>query len=171
VDTITFVVTMIDADLAIALLFASTVLSLKWWKQITIHRLLKRSKKDVSNVQEQPNEVNRISSNPIMMTTSSDAQIKSKSKEKTQALGQHKRIPNSSELLNKKVVTCEMIEVGHVISINKQSMTILHKTGQEYIISTYYIREYNQENIVTDISIRYLYHYKSQEKAQLYAQK
>ncbi len=168
-DTIIFVVTIIAANLAIALLFASTVLSLKWWEQITIHRLLKRSKKDISKMQGQPNDVNRISSNPIIMTTRTGAQIKSKSK--TQALVQHKRIPSLSELINKKVTTCEMIEVGRVISINKQSITILHKTGQEYIISTYYIRGYNQENIVTDISIRYLYHYKSEEKAQLYAQK
>jgi hypothetical protein len=160
---------MIGASLAIALLFASTVLSLKWQKQITIHRLLKGSKKDINKMQEQPNDGNRISSNHIMMATSSDAQIKSKSK--TQALVQHKCIPSLSELINKKVVTCEMIEVGHVISINKQSMTILHKTRREYIISTYYIREYNQENIVTDISIRYLYHYKSEEKAQVYAKK
>jgi hypothetical protein len=53
-----------------------------------------------------------------------------------------------------------MVDVGNITAIDKQSMTVLHDTEQEYIIPTYYLREYNKENVVIDISIRYLYHYK-----------
>ena len=81
-------------------------------------------------------------------------------KSQSQSLVQLKRISNWSELLNKKVKTCEMVDVGNLIAIDKQSMTVLHDTKQEYIIPTYYLREYNKENVVIDISIRYLYHYK-----------
>jgi predicted ATP-binding protein involved in virulence len=39
VDTIVYVIMMIGASLAMALLFASTVLSYKWWNLPLIHRL------------------------------------------------------------------------------------------------------------------------------------
>jgi hypothetical protein len=71
---------------------------------------------------------------------------------------------NWNELINKKVKTCEMVDVGRIIGIDKQSMTVLNKSKQEYVIPTYYIREYNQENVVIDISIRYLYHYKPEQE-------
>jgi hypothetical protein len=38
VDTIIYVIMMIGASLAMALLFASTVLSYKWWNLPLIHR-------------------------------------------------------------------------------------------------------------------------------------
>jgi hypothetical protein len=53
-----------------------------------------------------------------------------------------------------------MLDVGNIIAIDKQSMTALRDTKQEYIIPTYYLREYNKENVMIDISIQYLYHYK-----------
>ena len=173
VDTIIFEVTMVGANLAIALLFASTVLSLKWWKPTTIHRLLEKGRKNISKIQVQeqsdpgrilPSSTSLPSSNSITRTINSETQSRAKSKAQTLQL---KQISSLNELINRNVKSCEMVDVGHVIGIDKQSMTILHETGQKYTISTYYIREYNQGNIIVDISIKYLYHYKSGEKSQL----
>jgi hypothetical protein len=73
---------------------------------------------------------------------------------------------NWSELINKNVKTCEMVDVGQITIIDKHSMTVIHDSKQKYNIPTYYIRESDQQNVVIDISIRYLHHYKSEEKSQ-----
>jgi len=39
------------------------------------------------------------------------------------------------------------------------SVTINSASGQEYVISKYWIRGYNKEIAVLDTSIRYLHHY------------
>ena len=147
-DTIILVVSMIGASLMIALIFASTVLSFKWWNMVLIRRH-HRSKNNQQKQQENNREL-------IPQHTS--VKVKSQS----QNLVQLKRISSLNELINKKVKTCEMADVGNIIAIDKQSMTVLHETKQQYIIPTYYIREYNTENVVMDISIRYLYHYKAE---------
>jgi hypothetical protein len=143
---------MIGSSLAIALLFAATVLSFKWWKMIVIHRH-HRSKKNQQKKQD---------SNRELIPQHKIVEVKSQS----QKLVQLKRMSNWNELINKKVKTCEMVDVGRIIGIDKQSMTVLHESKQEYVIPTYYIREYNQENVVIDISIRYLYHYKPEQELQ-----
>lgn len=147
-DTIIFVVTMVGASLAVALLFASTVLSRKWRDMISIHR----HHGNKNGQQKKPEKNKKLISEYI------GVKIKSQS----QSLVQLKRISSLSELINKKVKTCEMVDIGHVIAVNDQSITVLHGAKQEYIIPTYYVREYDQENIVIDISIRYLLHYKTE---------
>ena len=148
-DTIILVVSMIGASLLIALFFASSVLSFKWWNLVFTNR--HRSEDDQFR-----------NSNMNGKRTLPHAGIKVKSQSQSQNLVQLKRISSLNELINKKVKTCEMADVGNIIAIDKQSMTVLHETKQQYIIPTYYIREYNTENVVTDISIRYLYHYKAE---------
>ena len=144
-DTIVFVITMIGGSFAIALLFASTVLSYKWWNLPLFHR----HHKSKDSQQKRQGSKTVIPQHKVV-------EVKSQS----QSLVQLKRISNWSELINKKVKTCEMVDVGNIIAIDKQSMTVLHDTKQDYIVPTYYLREYNKENVVIDISIRYLYHYK-----------
>jgi hypothetical protein len=136
---------MIGASLVIALIFASTVLSFKWWSRFITHR--HRGGNDW---------LRKIKLNGKRTLPHAGLKVKSQS----QNLVQLKRITNWSELNNMKVKTCEMTDVGKIITIDKYSMTILHESKQEYIIPTYYIREYNTENVVTDISIRYLHLYK-----------
>ena len=161
-DTIIFVVTMVGASLGLALIFASTVLSFKFWKPDTNHRCLKKSTKETGKTQKLL-DTNRISPLNSKKTINIQTQIQTRSESNTQTL-QLNHISNLGDLVNKKVKTCEMVDVGRVVSIDKQSMAILYDAGQKYTISTYYIREYNQESIVIDISVRYLYHYKSEEK-------
>jgi len=164
-----FVVTiMVGASLTIALLFATTVLSLKWWKTFAIHRRKKNSSDKISINQDQTHANRKAAFGPSRTTTdtiNSNVQIKTKSK--SQTLVQFKRISSLNELVNKKVKTCEMLDIGHVINIDKQSMTVLHESKQQqYVIPAYFIREYNQEYVVIDISIRYLYHYKPEQAFQ-----
>ena len=47
-------------------------------------------------------------------------------------------------------------------------MTVLgFDKQQEYVIPDYYIREYNEENVLIDTSIQYLYLYEIKEKPHL----
>lgn len=165
-----FVVTIIvGASLTIALLFARTVLSLKWWKPFAIHRRKKKSN-EISINQEQIRANRKAVSDPSRTTITTDtinSDIQIKIKSKSQTLVQFKRISSLNESINKEVKTCEMLDIGHVISIDNQAMTVLHEgKQQQYVIPTYFIREYNQQYLVTDISIRYLYHYKPRQAFQ-----
>jgi hypothetical protein len=142
---------MIGASLMMALLFASTVLSYKWWNLPLVQRHL-RSK----NSQQK-----RERSNNELIPQHKEIEAKPQS----QNLVQLKHI-NWSELINKNVKTCEMVDVGPITIIDKHSMTVIHESKQKYNIPTYYIRESDQQNVVIDISFRYLHHYKSAEKSQ-----
>ena len=163
-NTIIFVVIMTVASLTMALLFAGTVLSLRWWKLIVIHRHPKNRNNNNSNNQNQQLNVDTKLVSNSASTINAEARIKSKSK--SQTLVQLKRMSDLNKLLDKTVITCERADLGRVVAIDNQSMTVIHHTKQEYIIPTYYMREYNGENVVIDISIRYIYHYKSEEKLQ-----
>jgi hypothetical protein len=153
VDTITRVVIMIGSGLTNALLFIPTVLSVKW-RKIIVNNKDNRNRK-IQQQKYQSEHSGKSTSGHIV-----------KSKSKTQTLVQLKRLANWSELMNKRVKTCDTVDIGHVVAIDNQSITVLHYTKQEYVIPTYYIREYDQENVLIDISIRYLHHYKSKEKIQ-----
>lgn len=82
-----------------------------------------------------------------------------RSKSRNQTLKQINQLSNWNELINKKVNTCEKIYIGRIIAIDGQSVTIRSDSRQEYAISTYWIREYDEEKAVIDTSIRYLDHY------------
>jgi hypothetical protein len=167
VGAIMFVVTLVGASLTIALIFATTVLSLKWWKPFAIHGIKKRSNSQLNINREQTYANKKAISGSLKTTTTINSDIQIKTKSKSQTLVQFKRISSLNELVNKKVKTCEMLDIGHVVSIDKQAMTVLRESKQQqYVIPTYFIREYNQEYVVTDISIRYLYHYKAEQEFQ-----
>jgi hypothetical protein len=165
---------MIGSSLAIALAFGATLLSAKWWEIITIKRENKSRKivlqlleeqvemlTEIKQQQQNQSEVNKE------LTTSSHV-VKSK----TQTLAQLKRTANWNGLMNRRIKTCELIDIGHVIAVNSQSMTILHEDAdQEYVIPTYYIREYDQQKVLIDVSIRDLDHYRDEGHLRPYLQK
>jgi hypothetical protein len=158
VDAITLVGIIIGSSLAIALLFAATVLSLRWWEIILIHR----HRRNVNSTQQQQQlEINRKLISNHVTKVKSEAKTKSQS----QTLVQLKRMSTWNELINKRVKTCEMSDIGYVFAINNQSMTVSHyTTKQKYVIPTYYIREYDQDSVFIDVSIRYLYHYNDKKE-------
>jgi hypothetical protein len=95
----------------------------------------------------------------------SDAQIKAESKSRTAV--QFKLSCNLNELMSKRVKTSDLIEIGNVIAIDNQSMTVLSCNKQHtYVIPDYYIREYDEDDVLIDTSIQYLYHYEIHVKPQ-----
>lgn len=153
---------MVGMSLMIALLFVGTVLSFKWWRFIVVPRYLKNRNNSIKEKQQSSvNNTRRVSSHQAI---GSEGRIRPGPKSKSKTLTQIRLFSNWGELLNKKAKTCDMVEFGQIIAIDKQSMTVLNETGQEYVIPTYYIREYDQESVIIDTSTRYLHYYKSQEK-------
>jgi hypothetical protein len=138
VDTIALAVIIIGSILTLALI----MLSVKWWKLIVTY---KANKSRQSRQERQQSEASK--------KPTSNHLIKSKS----QTLVQLKETAGWNKLINKRVKTCEMVDIGRVSDINDQFMTVIHSaTQREYIIPTYYIREYDQEKVLIDTSIRYL---------------
>lgn len=68
---------------------------------------------------------------------------------------------SDADLINKKVVSCEMVDIGYISMIENQLMSIIPNGSrqQQYVIPTYYIREYDGERVLIDTSLRYLDHY------------
>jgi hypothetical protein len=101
----------------------------------------------------------------VLDKVNSDAQIETKSRSRVAV--QFKRSCNLNELISKRVKTSELIEIGNVIAIDNQSMTVLSCNNQHtYVIPDYYIREYDEDNVLVDTSIQYLYHYEINVKLQ-----
>lgn len=141
-DSIIFIATAIGASLTIVLLFSGTVLSIKWWKyDVTVRN--RRNKEDKKDHSQRIREL----------------EVRSVKRSKPRTLEKIKQLSNWNELINKKVNTCEKIYIGRIIAIDSNSVTIKNDSRQEYAISTYWIREYDEEKAVIDTSIRYLDHY------------
>jgi hypothetical protein len=142
VDSIIFIATAIGASSTIVLLFSGTVLSIKWWKfGVTIRN--RRNKEDEKENSQRIGEL----------------EVRSVKRSKPRTLEKIKQLSNWNELINKEVNTCEKIYIGHIIAIDSHSVTIRSDSRQVYAISTYWIREYDEEKAVIDTSIKYLDHY------------
>jgi len=144
VDSIIFLAAAIGASLTVVLLFSGTVLSIKWWK----YGLKVRRSTNKENEKEDSQRIRELGVRSLI-----------RSKLRTQTLKKIKQLSNWNELINKKVNTCEKIYIGRIIAIDGHSVTIKSDSRQEYAISTYWIREYDDEKAVLDTSIRYLDHY------------
>jgi hypothetical protein len=174
-DTTIVIGVIIGSVVTLVLVFGKTVLRVVWTENGTRELEMIQTRNRNAAVQEhlhyannRRREVflneNENSQKSVQVQVNSDTQIKSISKSRSQTPVQFKRSSNVNELLNKKVKTSDLIHIGSVIAINNQSMTVLHYTKQEYVIPTYYIREYDEENVLIDTSIRYLYHYQTKGK-------
>ena len=143
-DSIIFLVTAIGSSLTVVLLFSGAVLSIKWWKKgITVrHSTNKENEKGHSQ------RIRELGVRSVL-----------RSKPRSQTFKKIKQLSNWNELINKKVNTCEKIYIGRIIAIDSHSVTIRSDSRQEYVISTYWIREYDEDKAVIDTSIRYLDHY------------
>jgi hypothetical protein len=143
VDSIIFLATAIGSSLTVVLLFSGTVLSIKWWKKgITVRHSTNKENEEHSQRIRELGVRSVKGSNP-----------------RNQTFKKIKQLSNWNELINKKVNTCEKIYVGRIIAIDTHSVTIRSDSRQEYVISTYWIREYDEDKAVIDTSIRYLDHY------------
>jgi len=59
-----------------------------------------------------------------------------------------------------------MVDIGYVTMVENQFMTVI-RNGRgrqlQYVIPTYYVREYDNERVVIDTSVRYLNRYQIKE--------
>jgi hypothetical protein len=141
VDSIILFVTAIGVSLTIVLLFGATVLSINWWK----YGVTGRHSTNKENENEHSQRIRDLEARSVI-----------RSKPRTKKINQ---LSNWNELVNKKVNTCDKIYIGRIIAIDGRSVTIRSDSRREYAVSTYWIREYDEEKAVIDTSIRYLDYY------------
>jgi activator of 2-hydroxyglutaryl-CoA dehydratase len=172
-DTAIIIGVIIGSVATLALVFGKTVLGVAWTENGTREHEMIQTRNRYAAVQEhlhhadnrgrkvslKQNENNQKS---VQVEINSDSQIKTKSRSQTTV--QFKRSSNLNDLINKRVKTSDLMDIGYVIGIDNQLMTVLDHNKQEYAIPTYYIREYDKENVLIDTSIRYLYHYETKGK-------
>lgn len=177
-DTAIIIGVIIGSVATLVLVFGKMVLGVAWTENGTREHEMIQTRNRYAAVQEhlhhadnrerkvslKQNENNQKS---VQVEVNSDSQIKTKSKSKSQTTVQFKRSSNLNDLINKRVKTCDLMDVGCVIGIDNQSMTVLNHNKQEYAIPTYYIREYDEQNVLIDTSIQYLYHYETKGKPHL----
>ena len=84
--------------------------------------------------------------------------------QKSPSLEQIKKLPkwidNDIDLINKKVISCERVDIGYIRAVENQSMIIAcNESKQEYVIPTYYVREHDNNSVLIDTSVIYLNRY------------
>ena len=139
VDPISKVATSIGSSLTMVLLFSKTVLLVKWWKRYIYNTNL---------------ETGKIQADQMIVNSESQSIVQVKLSKW-----------NNDNLINKKVITCEMMDIGYISTLENQLMTIIGNGGrqQKYVIPTYYIREYDDRRVLIDTSARYLDCYQIKE--------
>ena len=153
VDPISKVATLIGSSLTMVLLFSKTVLLVKWWKRYIYNTNLETGKSQ----EKRKSESTRVFTSDQMLVNS---------KSQSQSIVQVKLSKwNNDNLINKKVITCEMMDIGYIRTLENQLMTIIGNGGrqQKYVIPTYYIREYDDRRVLIDTSARYLDRYQIKE--------
>ena len=152
-DPIKLVAATRGSILTIVRLFGKTVLSVKWWKKY-INIKSEDGKSRQRQIQKSKSSMSSYTSNQIIVGSNSQPVMQVKLSKW-----------NNNDLINKKVLSCEMIDIGYICSIENQLMTILGKAGRQekYIIPTYFVREFDNEKVIIDTSARYLYHYQVNE--------
>ena len=153
VDTKILIATAIGSSLTRVLLFGKTVLSVDWWKKYIFANFENGRRRQKQ--QQQKSEDTR-------MTFASNHNI---TESKSQSVVQVKKLSKwngNYDLINKKVISCEMIDIGCISTVENQFMTIIGngRSGQQqYAIPTYYVREHDNERVFIDTSVRYLDRY------------
>ncbi len=137
-------------------LFGKTVLSVDWWKKYIFTNFENGRRRQEQQKSEDAN-----------MTFASNHHI---TQSKSQSLVQVKKLSkwndDDYDLINKKVISCEMVDIGYISRVENQFMTIIRngRSGQQqYVIPTYYVREHDNERVLIDTSVRYLDRYQIRE--------
>lgn len=127
-----------------------TVLSVEWWKKYIIFTNSENGRRRQEQQKQKLEDANRTFTLNHHITQS-----------KSQSLVQVKKLSKWNNLINKKVFTCEMVDIGHIRTVDNEFMTIIRNEGreQEYVIPTYYVREHDNERVLIDTSVRYLDRY------------
>ena len=176
-DTTIIIGVIIGSVITLVLVFGKTVLGVVWTgngkKEHEIIQIRNRNaavQEHLHPTYNRRREVflkeNEDNQKSVQVKVNSDSQIETKSRSQTAI--QFKRSSNLNDLINKRVKTSDLIDIGDVIAIDNQSMTVLGcNKQQEYVIPDYYIREYDEDDVWIDTSIQYLYHYETKGKPQI----
>lgn len=175
-DTTIIIGVIIGSVITLVLVFGKTVLGVVWTgngkKEHEIIQIRNRNaavQEHLHYANNRRREVflkqNESSRKSVQVQVDSDTQIEAKSRSQTAI--QFKQSSNLNDLIDKRVKTSDLIDIGDVITIDNQSMTVLGCNKQEYVIPDYYIREYDEDNVWIDTSIQYLYHYEIKGKPQI----
>jgi hypothetical protein len=152
-DTAIIVGVMIGSVVAIALVFGKTVLSVAWTgngtKKLTAVQNGNKNKIVRELVQEK-NEFSRMKGFS-KLNKDNDNRITSYSK----------KPKDFNSLLNKEVSTCDNVTIGSISALNNGLMFIVYAPQNiKYEIPTYFIRQYDQNSVLVDISAADLEYYK-----------
>jgi hypothetical protein len=154
-DTAIIVSVVIGSVVAMALVFAKTVLGVAWTDKGA-------RKVGVSEVNNQNGVMNEYlpSSNNSQRESRSN-QISNKESIDVNTAG--KKVDTIDSLINKQALTCDNVTIGKVHAVHN-SMMVLESLPQDkrYEIPTYYVRQNFHNSILLDICANDLEHYNLQ---------
>jgi hypothetical protein len=153
VDTKILIATAIGSSLTRVLLFGKIVLSVDWWKKYIFANSENGRRRQKQQQQKSEDTSITLASNHNITESKSQSVVQVKKLSKWNG---------NYDLINKKVISCEMIDIGCVSTVENQFMTIIRngRSGQQqYVIPTYYVREHDKERVLIDTSVRYLDRY------------
>lgn len=164
VDTKILIVNAIGSNLTTALLFGRRVLSVKWWRKYVFTNSQNKSGRQEQVQEEQKQQ--KLEDANMTFTSSHHHMTQPKSQFAVHVEKEKLSKWNYDYFKNKKVFTCEMVDIGYVTMFENQFMTVT-RNGRgrqpQYVIPTYYVRECDNERIVIDTSVRYLNRYQVKE--------
>lgn len=150
-DTAIIVGVMIGSVVAIALVFGKTVLSVAWTGNDTKRLTSAQNGNKNKIVQEHLQEKNDISRMKGFSKLDNDNRITSYAK----------KSKGFDSLLNKEVSTCDNVIIGNISALHNGLMFIIYAPQNiKYEIPTYFVRQYDQNSVLVDISAEDLEYYK-----------
>ncbi|MGC1132111.1 MAG: hypothetical protein WA941_04775 [Nitrososphaeraceae archaeon] len=152
-DTAIIVGVVMGSVVAIALVFGKTVLSVAWTGNDTKRlKAVQNGNKDkiAQHHLQDKNDVSR-SKAFSKLDKGNDNRITSYAK-KSKGL---------DSLLNKEVSTCDNVPIGSITALHNGLMFIIYVPQNiKYEIPTYFVRQYDQNSVLVDISAEDLEYYK-----------
>ena len=142
---------MIGSVVAIALVFGKTVQSVAWTGNDTKRLTSAQNGNKNKIVQEHLQEKNDISRMKGFSKLDNDNRITSYAK----------KSKGFDSLLNKEVSTCDNVIIGNISALHNGLMFIIYAPQNiKYEIPTYFVRQYDQNSVLVDISAGDLEYYK-----------
>jgi hypothetical protein len=153
-DTAIIVSVVIGSVVAMALVFAKTVLGVAW----TDKSARRIGVSEVNNQNGVTQEYLTSSNNPKRELRSSQISNKETIDAKTAV----KKADNIDSLINKQVLTCDNVTIGKVHAVHNAMIVLKSLQDKRYEIPTYYVRQNFHNSILLDICANDLEHYNSQ---------
>jgi hypothetical protein len=154
-DTAIIVGVIIGSVVAIALVFGKTVLSVAWTgngaKRLTVVECGDKNKINQQHMRDK--------SEVLIKKTSSEL-----SKDAGDRISSHEEKSKGLDLLlNKEVSTCDNVAIGRISALQNGLMFIsCAPLDIKYEIPTYFVRQYDQNSVLVDISAGDLEYYRQQ---------